>query len=391
MLLGELFIFGQMFYIRQHILRIIEQYQLQVPLHHYLRSYFKKQPKLGSRDRRSIADAVYAFYRAKPFLEKGNDTLEDVQKALLWVNTENVFLRKVFHLDAVTAWHQTPTFHEPLPELSVGLSFVDYAASLLQQPNVFIRLMHRELENLQKVLHHFKEAEVINTPFFKNRTIRLPGNCQLQNILQECDYIVQDLSSQLTLQIALSHPDLKEQPQSRALQVWDVCSGAGGKSILLKSILPNAAIVATDIRESILHNLRSRIALYKLPPIVTLKADVAVGADVVKPHAPFDFIICDVPCSGSGTWARNPEQHYFFNPDTLTRFTQQQNRIALNAWQHLKPGGYLCYITCSVFKAENENIVEQLTTTTEGKLLHQQIINGMQQQADSMFMALLKK
>lgn len=379
-----------MFYIRQHILNIIGQYQLQLPLHHYLRDYFRKQPKLGSRDRRAIADAVYAFYRAKPFLNSGNELWEDVRKSLRMVNTGNAFLKKILQAEAGCEQPQKPVLQSAFPELSDGIHSGDYADSLLQQPDVFIRLLSRKKENLQMIRQHFPDVTVIDSPFFKDSILRLSGNSQLQHILPESDYVIQDLSSQLSLQIALSHSEFKMQHPG-CLKVWDVCSGAGGKTILLKNIIPDAHIVATDIRKSILYNLRRRINQYRLNNIITLKADIAVHADGVKPYAPFDCIICDVPCSGSGTWGRAPEQHYFFHTNTLNNFSDRQFQIVSNAQRYIQPGGYLFYITCSVFKAENETVTARLATATGLSILHQQIINGTKEKADSMFVAIMKK
>jgi len=386
----ELSIFDSMFYIRQHILHIIDQYRLQLPLHHYLRNYFRKHPKLGSRDRRAIADAIYAFYRAKPFLNPGNEPWDDLRKACAMVHTDNDFLRKILQADATYHQPEKPVLQHPLPELSKGIGIEDYAAALLQQPDVFIRLLRSTKEHLQIIRQHYPDAVVIDTPFFKDCIVRLPGNCQLQHILPENDYVIQDVSSQLSLQIALTYSELM-MPHSGNLKIWDVCSGAGGKTILLKNIIPDAHIVATDIRESILHNLRSRIKQYRLNNIVTLQADIAVHAEALKPYTPFDGIICDVPCSGSGTWARSPEQHCFFNINTLNNFSERQFQIACNAQQHIQSGGYLFYITCSVFKMENEDVISRLAEKTGLQILHQQTINGTKKKADSMFVAILKK
>ncbi len=375
-----------MFYIRQHILDIIGQYQLQLPLHHYLRTYFKNHPKLGSRDRKAIADAVYAFYRVKLFLNPGNEIGDDVQEALRIAGTNNAFLKKVFAIDNEDRLPEKLILKKPFPELSAGISADDYFDTLRKQPDVFIRLMRNEKENLQILQQEFPDAVVMDTPFFKDRIVRLPGNSKLQNTLPESDYIIQDLSSQLSLQFALIHAKFKIE-NSKSWKAWDVCSGAGGKTILIKNIIPDAKIIATDIRESILSNLRDRIKKYHLKDIITLEGDVAKNTDFVKPFAPFDLIICDVPCSGSGTWARTPEYFYFFDEKILENYTSRQFQIVANAQQYLREGGYLCYITCSVFKAENENVTAQITAKTRLKLLHQQIINGAKNQADSMFMA----
>jgi 16S rRNA (cytosine967-C5)-methyltransferase len=216
--------------------------------------------------------------------------------------------------------------------------------------------------------------------------------------------VVQDLSSQLSLQYALINSKIAVQNQEfravnhkskitehKSMKVWDVCSGAGGKTILFKSIYPGAEIIASDIRSSILQNLKTRAGAYRLDNIITLTGDATVNTDFVKPYAPFDFIICDVPCSGSGTWARTPEYFCFFDDKDLSDFSARQLNITCNAQQRLRAGGYLCYITCSVFKEENENVIMQLVAKTGLKLLHKQIIDGTKVKADSMFVALLQR
>src|SRR5690606_27157702 len=107
------------------------------------------------------------------------------------------------------------------------------------------------------------------------------------------------------------------------LSVWDCCAASGGKSILAKDILKNIQLTVSDIRKSILINLEKRFAS------AGIKAYTAKVADLTDPsfshsplapserfsragthHSAFDLIICDAPCSGSGTWARTPEQLY---------------------------------------------------------------------------------
>ena len=96
-----------------------------------------------------------------------------------------------------------------------------------------------------------------------------------------------------------------------------------------------------------------------------------------------------MPCSGSGTWARTPEQISNFNSNQIAEFTQLQYLIVSNVIHHLEKNGYLLYITCSVFKAENEDIVEKLTGHL--KLVEKKYFEGYTNKADTMFAALFKK
>lgn len=106
----------------------------------------------------------------------------------------------------------------------------------------------------------------------------------------------------------------------------------------------------------------------------------------------FDVIIADVPCSGSGTWGREPENLYFFTREKLENYTQKQFNIASNTLKFLKTGGMFYYITCSVFEEENFGIINKLSQETSIEILNYEYINGYKLRADNMFVAeILKK
>ncbi|MBP6370972.1 MAG: methyltransferase domain-containing protein, partial [Ferruginibacter sp.] len=172
--------------------------------------------------------------------------------------------------------------------------------------------------------------------------------------------------------------------------VWDCCSGSGGKSLLLYDKLrASIQLHVSDIRESILKNLSLR---FEAAGVKAYKIFVADLTAENKPFANevFDIILCDVPCSGSGTWARTPEQLFFFNEKKLTEFTQRQQKILSHAISCLDNNGLLFYITCSVFTAENENIVQWALSKYNVSLQQQQYFKGYLQNADNMFVAVFK-
>jgi 16S rRNA (cytosine967-C5)-methyltransferase len=156
---------------------------------------------------------------------------------------------------------------------------------------------------------------------------------------------------------------------------------------------PGVRLTVTDKRESIIHNLQQRFRQYRHELPVAHITDVANKPllDRSLGTKQFDHIICDAPCSGSGTWARTPEQLYFFKPETLDGFSALQLSIAKNVSAHLKPGGRLVYITCSVFRQENEMVMDALIEQTGLKLVHSGIISGIGIHADSMFVSELRR
>jgi 16S rRNA (cytosine967-C5)-methyltransferase len=105
----------------------------------------------------------------------------------------------------------------------------------------------------------------------------------------------------------------------------------------------------------------------------------------------FDGIICDVPCTGSGTWARTPENCYFFDPATVSMYAARQKAILSNAVSYLKEDGRIIYITCSVFRAENEDVVENVADSCGMQVISYGLINGASIGADALFAAELRK
>jgi 16S rRNA (cytosine967-C5)-methyltransferase len=119
--------------------------------------------------------------------------------------------------------------------------------------------------------------------------------------------------------------------------------------------------------------------------------DLTDNAQLRQIRREFDGIIADVPCSGSGTWSRTPEMLSIFRESTLKEYRDRQIHIIQNISGFLKKEKNLVYITCSVFKKENEDMIEAITQKTGLKLLESQLIQGYDRQADTMFVSLLAK
>lgn len=142
-------------------------------------------------------------------------------------------------------------------------------------------------------------------------------------------------------------------PEAR--RVWDCCAAPGGKTVVLARRLAEAEMLATDVSPMRLKRLGQRLAQeLKGRKVETAEAD----AGALPPSAgEFDLILCDVPCSGTGTLARNPEIRHRLQPDDLARQAQRQRRILGGAVEHLARGGRLVYSTCSLEPEENEGVV----------------------------------
>ena len=143
-----------------------------------------------------------------------------------------------------------------------------------------------------------------------------------------------------------------------ASRVWDGCAAPGGKTLILAHRLPQANILATDVSPRRLSAMHTRLAQYPYAENVTTET-----ADATDPPAAlkdFDFILADVPCSGTGTLARNPEIRHRLTPADLTRHTTRQRSILRAALSRLAPEGRLIYSTCSLEPEECEQVVESI-------------------------------
>jgi 16S rRNA (cytosine967-C5)-methyltransferase len=150
--------------------------------------------------------------------------------------------------------------------------------------------------------------------------------------------------------------------------VLDLCAGAGGKSLALAALLDNhGSIVATDIESDKLRDLKQRArraGAHNVRPIRIAKDDWP--EDVAEFARGADRILCDVPCSGLGVLRRNTDQRWRIPQEQLEIISGVQKKLARRAAQALQPGARMVYSTCSVLRAENEDVVEELLKADSG-------------------------
>ncbi|HOW88333.1 MAG TPA: RsmB/NOP family class I SAM-dependent RNA methyltransferase, partial [Candidatus Omnitrophota bacterium] len=140
--------------------------------------------------------------------------------------------------------------------------------------------------------------------------------------------------------------------------IWDVCAGGGGKSLLLAAMMENKGrIVATDLRSFKLEELKKRAkraGVFNIFP-----AELERLAELKVARKGFDKILVDAPCSGTGTLGRNPDAKWKLAPSWFEALPVEQLAILEKALPYLAKNGKLYYATCSVEAAENEKVVEK--------------------------------
>ena len=139
-------------------------------------------------------------------------------------------------------------------------------------------------------------------------------------------------------------------------RIWDCCAAPGGKTMILAQRHAEAEFLATDVSGRRLRRLRDRLT--RELPQRTIQLKESDAALLPPSEGLFDLILCDVPCSGTGTLARNPEIRHRLRPEELRRQAERQRRLLEGALKHLAPSGRLVYATCSLEPEENEQILQ---------------------------------
>lgn len=345
---------------------ILLNYDGKTPFHLYLKKCFNAHKNWGSKDRKRYRDACYIYWRfALP--RKNLDDSDIIQ----WLKN-----------------------HYPIPQLQISNPYEPYETILSSEidtaalqkwyttePNTWIRINNGH----EKTVKGYLEATGIRTIESKKKSLALPSQSNLNELIENGSAYIQDISSQLAMNFDNT---LLQDAFYKGAAVWDCCSGSGGKSITLALNNEGIDLICSDIRQSILDNLLTRFTLLKIKLPAMFCIDLSTRTEDFNS---VDIAIADLPCSGSGTWRRNPENIHFFDPKQIVLFAKQQILIVQNILPNIKSGGYLVYLTCSLFKEENEMNVAQLIENFGLLFIDSCIVGGHSMGGDYLYRAILQK
>lgn len=375
--------------------QVIGSYDGNIPLASWMKHFFKGEKKYGSTDRKQINNLCYCYYRLgnafagigteERFLiaiflcsDSGNIILKEQRPE--WNDQVQLPLEK--KLDLLSAPNEAGNIFPFKQDISTQIDVTIFSKSFLKQPDIFLRIRPGKNGKVMQQLHQAG----IHFQIEKNNCLRLLNQTKIDEVLNlDEDAVIQDLNSQRTTE-SLHH--FIPLTSNSTPSVFDCCAASGGKSILVYDQFPKIKLTVSDIRESIIINLRKRFNRAGIHHFNSFVTDISAGD--FKPKNNYDIVICDVPCTGSGTWSRTPEQMHFFTGEKLDYYSTLQRKIAINAMKTVKPGGYFLYITCSVFSRENELVTDAISKSTSFKILHSAYLKGYEIKADTLYVALLK-
>jgi 16S rRNA (cytosine967-C5)-methyltransferase len=349
--------------------------------------YFRTRRYMGSGDRRFINHHIFGFlrirgtiigliesYKVKPtirlqvfsyFLKKTTMTLEELESFC----GDGLYSPPSLNQEEKGFLQYLPEIKEDILSLEDRLNVPAFLVEPLK--SVFEEKFEEEMKalleeaplDLRVNTLKASKQEVMgllaaqNIPFeetnpspvglrLKSRTYVLESDSYKKGLIE-----IQDAGSQILPFMCDVHP---------GMTVLDFCAGAGGKTLGLAALMQNKGkIFACDIDERRLKNAKDRLKRAGVHN-TTLHLLETEGDKWLKRHKSFfDRILLDVPCSGTGTWRRNPDMKWRITPEDITRLQKQQQDILEQAEKLLKPGGLLIYATCSFLKEENEAQIEK--------------------------------
>ena len=356
------------------------------PADRWLANFFHaNRKKLGSRDRRFLSETVYSLFRHRLFLETWSKTLgssESTTLALFAAAAEGIVSPEDFA--DVCKIAETKSIYSSLrnrelpgslkiaseeERLSLRYSFPlwfirrwiatfgeEECQKLLEasneRPPLVVRINPLKMDR-ERLIERFRKKgfRVLPTErspygiFFIERVNLFDGE-----EFQKGFFEIQDEGSQLMCQMMEPKP---------GEVIWDVCAGGGGKSLHLAALMQNKGrIIATDIRERKLADLKKRAAragVYNIFP-----AELGRIGETREIKKGVDKILVDAPCSGTGTLRRNPDAKWKLTEEKLCAYHDDQTAILEKALPHLKTGGRIYYVTCSLEAVENEEVMNEI-------------------------------
>ena len=314
--------------------------------------YFTTRRYAGSKDRRAVRELVYAAIR------RAGERPATGRAAVLALADTDPALAETFdggtHAPAPIGPDEPRAAAGPAPEWLVdalaasGVS-ADAMTALVGRAPLDLRV-NRLKATRDEVLALLPEAQATS---FAPDGLRLSGGGNIEAMPAYRDGMieVQDEGSQI---VGLA---LGAKPGER---IVDLCAGAGGKTLALAAAMANEGVlIAADVDRTRLSKLAPRAARAGVTIATTLLLDPNREAESLADRlGTADGVLVDAPCSGTGTWRRNPEARWRLTPERIDRLATTQARLLALAATLVKPSGALAYIVCSLLDAEGTDQVD---------------------------------
>jgi 16S rRNA (cytosine967-C5)-methyltransferase len=318
-------------------------------------SWFKTRRFAGSKDRRAVREHVYAAIRAFGMMPKTG------RMAMVGLASHDKTLATCFDGTPygpaeIERTEQRVALSPLAPWLAKLIDDAEHEALLGRAP-LDLRV-NRISAKRDDVMTQFEGAQALS---FLPDAIRLPENIVIEGhpAWREGLIEVQDAGSQLVSLLC----DAKS-----GMTVVDLCAGAGGKTLALAAAMNNEGrLIATDTNRDRLQRLVPRSQRAGAYDIETRLLNPGEELDILADlRGKADVVLVDAPCSGSGTWRRNPEARWRLTPARLDKIMETQSHVLAVGATLVKPGGTLVYAVCSLIAKEGRSQIASFLNINKG-------------------------
>jgi 16S rRNA (cytosine967-C5)-methyltransferase len=308
--------------------------------------------RMESEQARALALGVMVFHWGETASSLGKMFAGDTHAPEPLTDSETKALNDS-NLDGAPGWVQADIpewLEEAFTDNFVG-ELIAEGQALAKRPSTDFRIntLKADRDKVEKALKRFNLEPTKLSP----TGLRMPpseGAARTASLQPEAAYQkgwveVQDEGSQVSSLLVYARP---------GEQVLDFCAGAGGKTLAIAATMGNKGqIFAYDSDRNRLKPIYER-----LKRAGTRNVQVrAPGESLEDLVGKLDRVVVDAPCTGSGVWRRRPDAKWRLTPEALEQRLAEQAQVLEEASRYVRPGGYLCYITCSVLAQENEGQV----------------------------------
>jgi len=319
--------------------RVIRQTSKERPADAVLREALKADESLTAAQRREIAGAVFAYYRWRGW----HDRKREVESRVAWsLELADKYRKNPFTLsgDALRS--------KAVPEwLAAELDFSEpWLRSLQREPRLWLRARPGKARELANKLGDCK----IHKGLLMREAVEFQGLRDLfaTEAFKAGEFELQDIGSQAVGVLCAPKPG----------EVWwDACAGEGGKTLHLADLMQGRGqVFASDKAEWRLAKLKQRAARAAVQNYQSALWD---GGEQLPVSVKCDGILVDAPCSGVGTWQRNPHARWTATADDVRELAALQLQLLSNTVPALKPGGRLIFAVCTLTRSETIGVVER--------------------------------
>jgi 16S rRNA (cytosine967-C5)-methyltransferase len=303
-----------------------------------LREVLKAERELTPEQRTRVSAAVFAYFRWRGWLEPARPMRSQLELATSLAERYATQPQSFTNEELIA--RGVPRWLEAVMEVTP-----DWLRALQAQPKLWLRPRSGQGQALAAKLgdcHPFGPGPLSDILDYR-------GSTDLFRTAEfhAGEFELQDISSQAVGLICAPRP---------RQTWWDACAGEGGKTLHLSDLMGNKGLIwASDSAAWRLQRLKRRAARAKIFNYRTLSWD---GGARLPTKTKFDGVLVDAPCSGIGTWQRNPHARWTVTLEDVNELSRLQQSILVNVASAVKPGGKLVYAVCTLTRAETQSVGE---------------------------------